>query len=669
MKYPTFLIVLSAVLYSVQNAQALEFDRRAREMGMEGLAWDGTFTVYATDEQTAKEALSRIQEAYTKILEQLNQRQLRKRCLVFVWRDRYKFILQASQFVGFSNISHMGAFVVENFWKGYHALFTFKSDELYDNVLPHELAHLVLPIFLNPTKRVVIPLWLNEGYAQFQEKDSFTKAVGTVSRAAKEKRLFQLDVLASFKKYPGAYEQTRVFYDQSELLVKMLIGAQEERGNFFNFVYAMSCKNESLASALKTSYPQWPTLEALQEEFRSYVDRLSRQVPAECYRSAYLKLRSAKKMQHDGEKEQALRNYALALSEFVLLSESFPGFEPGAIGKLKDKCRSGMADVSGMEKSVSIEIGDYEKKLLAALGEPDEVGPASLRYPGLEIGVDEDGMVTSVEMKPPCDRMINGVRIGDTLSRVEMLHGVKSRDSKEAMSKLLVNGLKLLSLEKLEPGTYPLESEGKFLGEVVKLEGDETVHFIGPLGEGRAVEKITFKDDAVQSFELREPDSAREPGKKTSASKEARRSEDMPDFDIGDHESKFNSLLGEPLDRSIKLMHERRFGGGARRKSTITDRLQMFQLVYPGLSVITAQDRAVCITATGPYKGRVGGIAIGDTGETVERLFGRSDTGWRLGYLYKKFGDKVRYQFSMKDGRVCEIKAYRSRYKGGKLRF
>ena len=218
MRRTSSLAFCCALAFAAGNAGAIEFDQRAGKMGLKGLAWDTTFTVYASDHDLAKETLNRIQDSYAAILGQLSQKLLRKKCLVFVWRDRAQFILHASMFSSGNDIVHAGAFVVRNFWGDCHALFTSQQDELYDRILPHELAHLVFPLFLGSER---IPLWLNEGFAQCQEEGSFDEALAVVNGEVKKGKQYTLAALTRLKDYPSPHERNVLFYGQSELLVRL----------------------------------------------------------------------------------------------------------------------------------------------------------------------------------------------------------------------------------------------------------------------------------------------------------------------------------------------------------------------------------------------------------------------------------------------------------------
>lgn len=663
MPRPAILIIVSGIILAAATGLAVDFDKRAKEMGLAGLEWDGTFTVYASDDALAKEALAHVRSTYRKILDQLNQRRLRKKCLVFVWDSRYEYVRQAGGFHG-GNIAQTGAFVRKNFWGGCHALFTFKDDDLYARVLPHELAHLVLPLFLDPTKEIAVPLWLNEGFAQCQEEGSLPEAAATVSGAMERKGLFTLDKLTKCKAYPP---DTTLFYDQSELLISFLIEQQKEKGSFFNFAYAISSTDKGYSWALRSNYPQWDSVEAFKKGFTDYVSRLAETVPAESYQVAYRSFQSARQLEHRGDREGALREYARALEQFTKLSEDFKKFKPAAVKKCRNECGDGMTRVSGMEESIGLSIGDSRAKVISALGKPESEAKTVLVYPGMEVGLSGRGVVSSISMEAPCDKMLRGIRVGDSIGRLEAFYGLRSHEGKSALAQALLKETGLLSLDQLETGAYPVVSRDKFLGQVVKLEGDNELHYIAAISGGRVYEEVTFEKGKITQIELQDIEEALQlDEEEQDVEKSGWTGARELAFDLGDRESKFTALLGAPLERQAKPLELRKtrrsLGNGGiktRTKEKLTDRFQMCNLEYPGLSVITSHGEALCIVAAEPFKGKVHGIGISDSKEKITKTLGRADREGKGEWSYNCGGDKLRYVINFDNGAVSKIKAYR----------
>ena len=138
-----------------------------------------------------------------------------------------------------------------------------------DNSLGHEVAHLVLRRLFGDG----VPLWLNEGFAQFVSKNahaSYQRARGYLakprSEAVAEGNFFPLARLTTMA-YPPA-EQVETFYNESERLVRFLVAADRDK---FLELMELSAKGESFAKALSICYGgKFAGLEAMENEFRMY---------------------------------------------------------------------------------------------------------------------------------------------------------------------------------------------------------------------------------------------------------------------------------------------------------------------------------------------------------------------------------------------------------------
>jgi hypothetical protein len=141
------------------------------------------------------------------------------------------------------------------------------------NTLGHEVAHLVVHRFFGNG----VPLWLNEGYAEYAASRgyaAFHRARGYRSRpsspAIDPARYVPLAQLTSAAAYPPA-EQVEAFYNESERLVRFLTAA-DKRG-FAIFFQAMSTGNRFDTALGKGFGARFPSLEALEREFRIYATK------------------------------------------------------------------------------------------------------------------------------------------------------------------------------------------------------------------------------------------------------------------------------------------------------------------------------------------------------------------------------------------------------------
>jgi hypothetical protein len=138
-----------------------------------------------------------------------------------------------------------------------------------DNSLGHEIAHLVLHRFYPDG----MPLWLNEGFAQYVSKGaraSYYRARNYNSKARSQtiesEKLFPLATLTTMS-YPPA-DQVETFYDESEKLVRFLVAT--DKASFVSFLDAMGRHQPFETALFQTFSTKFLNVSALEEKFREY---------------------------------------------------------------------------------------------------------------------------------------------------------------------------------------------------------------------------------------------------------------------------------------------------------------------------------------------------------------------------------------------------------------
>ncbi len=137
--------------------------------------------------------------------------------------------------------------------------------------LPHEITHLVLFRFFGPG----IPLWLNEGFAEYAAtrcRATFQRARGYAARPSarpvRPERYIALAELTSATSYPAEDLDVAAFYDESQKLVRFLSAA--DRKGFVAFLEAMG-KGALFETAARNHFGnRFLNLEAVEREFKSY---------------------------------------------------------------------------------------------------------------------------------------------------------------------------------------------------------------------------------------------------------------------------------------------------------------------------------------------------------------------------------------------------------------
>ena len=159
---------------------------------------------------------------------------------------------------------------------GIHAggeLFLQRNPELRwkGSTLGHEVAHLVVHRFFGAG----VPLWLNEGYAEYAASRghaSFHRARGYRARpnsgAVDPARFVGLAVLTEAVGYPVEVEEVATFYNESERLVRFLSAANKTG---FGAMFDALSKGNRFETALAKGFgSRFASVDALEREFRPY---------------------------------------------------------------------------------------------------------------------------------------------------------------------------------------------------------------------------------------------------------------------------------------------------------------------------------------------------------------------------------------------------------------
>ena len=146
------------------------------------------------------------------------------------------------------------------------------ANKFANHSLGHEIAHLILFRLY----RREFPRWLNEGFAEYVSRisrASYQRArnydAHAHSRSIPPDQFIPLPQLTTMD-YPPA-EQVRVFYDESERLVRYLIDA--DQAGFLALLDAIG-NGEKFDTALSRNYgSQFFDVAALEKEFASYASK------------------------------------------------------------------------------------------------------------------------------------------------------------------------------------------------------------------------------------------------------------------------------------------------------------------------------------------------------------------------------------------------------------
>lgn len=150
------------------------------------------------------------------------------------------------------------------------------------NTLGHEVAHLVVDRFFGSN----VPLWLNEGYAEYVSMrcfSAFQRARNYRSRplaqAVPAGQFIPLAELTSAMAYPQDPLRVGAFYAESQRLVRFLSAA--DKAGFGVFFEALA-KGARFETALAKGFAgRFAGMDALERDFKNYATNESGAAPAE----------------------------------------------------------------------------------------------------------------------------------------------------------------------------------------------------------------------------------------------------------------------------------------------------------------------------------------------------------------------------------------------------
>jgi hypothetical protein len=140
--------------------------------------------------------------------------------------------------------------------------------------LAHETTHLVIDRFFGAN----VPLWVNEGYAEYAGQRAycaFLRARGMNARPGSQPiapaDYIPLGQLADFVSYPENLKQVDTFYDESHRLVRFLSGNNGQQ--FVIFLDALAKGSRTESALWKAFGGRFPGLDAVEREFKSYASK------------------------------------------------------------------------------------------------------------------------------------------------------------------------------------------------------------------------------------------------------------------------------------------------------------------------------------------------------------------------------------------------------------
>lgn len=212
------------------------------------------FSVWAPAQKEADVVAAGLEEYYKRFLKDLEcGSMLKKKPQVYIFASRQDY-LDKVKALGY-NVENTGGIAIPRSARKPAEIYSFLSDNLLDEVLPHELTHLLFrEITAGLKTNATIPLWLNEGMAEYEKKTKRYKS--EVKRALSENALIPLKEVVGYTAYPADLNKNRFFYAESASIVEFLL-TRYGGSKFISFSRKLVTGKKDINEALfSTYYPQ-----------------------------------------------------------------------------------------------------------------------------------------------------------------------------------------------------------------------------------------------------------------------------------------------------------------------------------------------------------------------------------------------------------------------------
>ncbi len=461
---PFVLAVSLLCPFRAGEAAFKSLSRYSKETGLTPLAASQHFTVFAKDEETAKLALDKLESSLQKIMADLDlQRVLNKPCLVFIWRDKEDYIKRAGQYYsGF--VESTLAFYSRGEKDEPHKICLYESEDLWGKIIPHEETHLIAEVVFDPFGKYLIPPWLHEGYAEYQEEKDYLQDLLKIKIAKSREKLLSLSELFSCRRYPQDSVKLQLLYHEGEALVRYLLESQTKPGEFREFCAEFLFWKKEPGDIIKDRFGgKFPDVDTLQKGLLEWIVEKVKGVsiapdndflqPNKRFSLACRSISEAKDFLEKGEKEEALTAYDSAIGKLYTLRLEDPQWCPEKVREMLDESReermslkkadSRLSPGSGQEEaqrkfSLRDAFSFNEGAILKIFGEPatsagiqvkgDQTPFSYSRYSDLGMNFTyRHGWVVGVEVWEPYNEEYCGIKLEDSLEEVRRVLGSRLR--------------------------------------------------------------------------------------------------------------------------------------------------------------------------------------------------------------------------------------------------
>ncbi len=244
---------------------------QAQNKGLPQKLSRGHFIIYHDNEELADKFSWRLEYYYNRILRHFGVVNFRPwegkdKCLVYLFKTKNDYVKSSGCQEWSRACAHPYPPFSLSTYEG-----TVTTQKLLEGTLPHELTHLLFHKLMGKQK---IPLWLNEGLAQYEEKDTKKRFERKkfIKKALREGEYIKLEQLFEMRNYPEDERENWLFYCQSESIVTYL--KEEYLPSFFTKFLIYTKKGKSADDILKHVYQkEFPQgTEDLERKWKKYTE-------------------------------------------------------------------------------------------------------------------------------------------------------------------------------------------------------------------------------------------------------------------------------------------------------------------------------------------------------------------------------------------------------------
>jgi hypothetical protein len=207
----------------------------------------GHFIIYASDRDLASRLSWKAEYHYKRIIRHLGVRKFRPwededKCPIYIYETKEDYLKATGAPVWSEGLAQYQPFRFSSY---------AGAPNLFVSTLPHEMTHMLLYLFMN---KKPIPVWLNEGMAQFEEegRSTISQRKRLIKQHVRDEDYIALKELLNMQRVPE--DNVGLFYAESASVIDHLL-TDNIRTNFGKFLTRLK-KGQPVEKALKKVY-QW----------------------------------------------------------------------------------------------------------------------------------------------------------------------------------------------------------------------------------------------------------------------------------------------------------------------------------------------------------------------------------------------------------------------------